>query len=89
MPLDDHVANLLEEIIQEFPMHFCYWHNILGKIRTQFDLTPHMQSDLWPKITEASSSDLESIRSRRPANISVADWDMQIAFWSNPKNVAR
>nr|GEY19330.1 hypothetical protein [Tanacetum cinerariifolium] len=61
MPLDDyaaHWANLLGEIVREFPMHFHSWHHIpeeqkagvLGKIGTQFDLTPHMQSDLWPKI---------------------------------------
>ncbi|GJU20931.1 hypothetical protein Tco_1154273 [Tanacetum coccineum] len=126
MPLGDHAAhwaNLLREIVREFPMHFRSWHNIpeerkagvMGKIGTQFDLTPHVQSDLWPKIkkgieqylakiyTDNKSSlkaehwvanpdgrtyDVEGIRSRCPANISVADWDAQITFWSDPKNVA-
>nr|GEY50316.1 hypothetical protein [Tanacetum cinerariifolium] len=32
--------------------------------------------------------DVEAIRSRRPANIFVEDWDAQIRFWSDPKNMA-
>nr|GEV77206.1 hypothetical protein [Tanacetum cinerariifolium] len=51
-------ANLPEEIVREFPMHFGSWRGIppkrkagvLGNIGTQFDLTPHMQSELWPEI---------------------------------------
>nr|GEY65220.1 hypothetical protein [Tanacetum cinerariifolium] len=127
MPLGGHAAhwaNLLGEIVWEFPTYFRSWHNIpeerkagvLGKIGIQFDLTPHMQSDLWPKIkkdierhlakihTNNKSSlkayrwvanlddgtyDVEGIRSCRPANISVADWDAHIAFLSDPKNIAR
>nr|GEV76639.1 hypothetical protein [Tanacetum cinerariifolium] len=127
MPLGDHAthwANLLWEIVREFPMHFRSWHNILeerkavvlGKIGTQFDLTTHMQSDLWLKIkkgieqylakiyTDNKSAlkaehwvanpddvtyNVEGIRSRCPANITVADWDAHIAFWSDPKNTAR
>ncbi|GJV26134.1 hypothetical protein Tco_1378829 [Tanacetum coccineum] len=85
-------------------------------LSTQFDLTPHMQSDLWPKIkkgieqhlakiyTDNKSAlkaehwvpnpddrtyDMERIRSRRPKNISQADWDTQLAFWLDPKNAAR
>ncbi|GKA44548.1 hypothetical protein Tco_0737272 [Tanacetum coccineum] len=126
MPLGDHAAhwaNLLGEIIQEFPMHFRSWQNIpkerkagvMGKIGS-FDLTPHVQSDLWPKTkkgieqhlakiyTDNKSAlkaehwvpnpddgtyDVEGIRSRRPTNISQADWDAQLAFWLDPKNAAR
>ncbi|GJS72499.1 hypothetical protein Tco_0705340 [Tanacetum coccineum] len=85
-------------------------------LQTQFDLQPHMQSEIWPDIrkgidqhlgkiyTDNKSSlkrdywvknpddetyDLEAIRSRRPANISAKDWDEQIRFWSDPKNMAR
>ncbi|GKA78990.1 hypothetical protein Tco_0785527 [Tanacetum coccineum] len=61
LPLCDHSshwANLLGEIMREFPMYFGSWRNIpveqkarvLKKIGTQFDLKPHMQSELWPKI---------------------------------------
>ncbi|GJX96474.1 zinc finger, PHD-type containing protein [Tanacetum coccineum] len=127
LPLGDHSAhwaNLLGEIVREFPMHFGSWRSIpperkagvLGKIGTQFDLQPHMQSELWPDIrkgidqhlgkiyTDNKSSlkrdywvknpddetyDVEAIRSRRPANISAEDWDEQIRFWSDPKNMAR
>nr|GEZ08523.1 hypothetical protein [Tanacetum cinerariifolium] len=32
---------------------------------------------------------VESIRQRRPENITPADWDAQIAFWNDPKNQAR
>ncbi|GJY54338.1 hypothetical protein Tco_0446002 [Tanacetum coccineum] len=127
MPLGDHAAhwaNLPGEIVREFPIHFHSWHNILeerkarvlGKIRTQFNLTTHMQSDLCPKNKKGieqqltkiytynksalnaehwvanpdnGTYDVEGIRSRRPANISMADWDAQIDFWSDPKNAAR
>ncbi|GJU32800.1 hypothetical protein Tco_1176389 [Tanacetum coccineum] len=33
--------------------------------------------------------DLESIRQTRPSHISKVDWDAQIAFWNDPKNLAR
>nr|GEU65277.1 hypothetical protein [Tanacetum cinerariifolium] len=72
MPFGDHAphwANLLGEIVREFPMHFRSWHNILeerkavvlGNIRTQFDLTTHMQSDLWPKIKKGIEQHLANI----------------------------
>ncbi|GKD18455.1 ribonuclease H-like domain-containing protein, partial [Tanacetum coccineum] len=32
---------------------------------------------------------VESIRQRRPENITPADWDAQIAFWNDPRNQAR
>ncbi|GJZ44807.1 F-box domain containing protein [Tanacetum coccineum] len=127
LPLGDHSshwANLLGKIVKEFLMHFGSWRSILaewkagilGKIRTQFDLKPHMQSELWPEIrkgidqhlgkiyTDNKSSlkkdywvknpddetyDVEAIRSRHLANISAKDWDAQIRFWSDPKNMAR
>ncbi|GJX82859.1 hypothetical protein Tco_0332340 [Tanacetum coccineum] len=89
---------------------------VMGKIRTQLDLKPHVQSNLWPKIKkgveqhlakiytdnksalkanhwvknpEDGTYDVEAIKSRLPANISAADWDEQIRFWSDPKNMAR
>nr|GFB84955.1 hypothetical protein [Tanacetum cinerariifolium] len=33
--------------------------------------------------------DLEGIRRARPSYISEADWDAQLAFWNDPKNLAR
>ncbi|GKE95337.1 hypothetical protein Tco_1580192 [Tanacetum coccineum] len=63
MPLDDHAAhwsNLLGEIVRKFLMHCPSWQKIpaerkagvIENIRSQFDVTPHMQSDLWPKISK-------------------------------------
>ncbi|GJV68212.1 hypothetical protein Tco_1483721 [Tanacetum coccineum] len=40
-------------------------------------------------IPDDGTYDIEGVRSRRPANISQADWDAQLAFWLDPKNVAR
>ncbi|GJZ09019.1 zinc finger, CCHC-type containing protein [Tanacetum coccineum] len=33
--------------------------------------------------------DVERIRQRRPENITLADWDAQLAFWNDPRNQAR
>nr|GEY41638.1 probable flavin-containing monooxygenase 1 [Tanacetum cinerariifolium] len=38
---------------------------------------------------EEGSYDLERIRRRRPSHISEADWDDQLAFWNDLKNLAR
>nr|GEW67562.1 ankyrin repeat-containing protein [Tanacetum cinerariifolium] len=38
---------------------------------------------------EDGSYDLEGIRRARPSHISEADWDAQLAFWNDPKNLAR
>ncbi|GJW39719.1 hypothetical protein Tco_0065564 [Tanacetum coccineum] len=55
MPLGDHAANLLGEIIWEFSMHFRSWHNILkewkarvlGKIRSIGLLTLTTRLTTW------------------------------------------
>nr|GEZ42980.1 hypothetical protein [Tanacetum cinerariifolium] len=38
---------------------------------------------------EDESYDLECIRRGRPSHISEADWDEQLAFWNDPKNLSR
>nr|GEW64889.1 hypothetical protein [Tanacetum cinerariifolium] len=38
---------------------------------------------------EDGSYDLERIRRGRPSHISEANWDEQLAFWNDPKNLAR
>ncbi|GJU03353.1 hypothetical protein Tco_1113691 [Tanacetum coccineum] len=87
LPLGDHLshwANLLREIVREFPMHFGSWRSIpperkarvLRKIGNQFDLKPHMQFELWPEIRKGIDQHLE-------------DWDEHIRFWSDPKNIDR
>nr|GEU40624.1 copia protein [Tanacetum cinerariifolium] len=108
LPLGDHSshwANLLEEIIREFLMHFGSWRSIpteqkagvieikngvnqhLGKIYT--DNKSSLKKDYWVKDPNDETYDVEAIRSRHPANISAKDWDAQIRFWFDPKNMAR
>ncbi|GJZ64313.1 hypothetical protein Tco_0620734 [Tanacetum coccineum] len=58
----------------------------LAKIYT--DNKSSLKAEHWVANPEDGTYGVEGIRSRYPANISVADWDAQIAFWSNP-NVAR
>ncbi|GKB11489.1 hypothetical protein Tco_0845412 [Tanacetum coccineum] len=43
----------------------------------------------WVPNPDDGTYDVEGIRSRRPANISQADWEAQLAFWLDPKNAAR
>ncbi|GJU76790.1 hypothetical protein Tco_1273860 [Tanacetum coccineum] len=87
MPLGDHEAhwaNLLEEIVREFSMHYRSWHNILaekkvgvlGKIRSQFDLRPHMQSDLenWIKINTGIQQHLEKIYTDNKSALKAEHW---------------
>ncbi|GKA26012.1 hypothetical protein Tco_0712121, partial [Tanacetum coccineum] len=38
---------------------------------------------------EDGTYDVERIRRGRPSHISEVDWDAQIAFWNDPKNLAR
>ncbi|GKB76075.1 hypothetical protein Tco_0942970 [Tanacetum coccineum] len=86
LPLGEHSsywANLLGEIVREFPMHFGSWRSI----------PPERKAGVLEKIgvknPDDETYDMEAIRSRRPGNISVKDWDEQIRFWSDPKNMAR
>ncbi|GJR29956.1 retrotransposon protein, putative, ty3-gypsy subclass [Tanacetum coccineum] len=99
MPLGDHAShwsNYLGELIREIPLYYPSWQKVLAKrkaailtkIRTQFDLTPHMQSQRWTDINAGIQQHLQKLQ-RRPQNITQADWDAQIAFWNDPRNQAR
>ncbi|GJU68256.1 F-box domain containing protein [Tanacetum coccineum] len=59
----------------------------LVKIYT--DNKSSLKAEHWVANPDDGTYDMEGIRSQHPANISVADWDAQIAFWSDPKNAAR
>nr|GEY61982.1 hypothetical protein [Tanacetum cinerariifolium] len=48
-----------------------------------------LKAQHWVPNPEAGTYDVESIRRRRSVNIFAADWDAQIAFWNDPKNLAR
>ncbi|GJX96500.1 hypothetical protein Tco_0352298 [Tanacetum coccineum] len=52
---------------------------VLGKISTQRALGPNLDDETY---------NVEGVRSRRPANISQADWDVHLAFLLDPKNAA-
>ncbi|GJR03804.1 hypothetical protein Tco_0526788 [Tanacetum coccineum] len=43
----------------------------------------------WVINPEIGMYDMESIRQRRPENITPADWDAQLAIWNDPRNQAR
>ncbi|GJW41003.1 hypothetical protein Tco_0066848 [Tanacetum coccineum] len=109
--------------MRDFLMYYPSWRHIepkrkagvIGNIRSQFDLSSHLQSPNWPKIQKGIKQQLvkiytnnklalkhehwvlkpdrtpdeEGIRSRRLLNITPADWDKQIAFWLDSKNLAR
>ncbi|GKE58269.1 hypothetical protein Tco_1497454, partial [Tanacetum coccineum] len=87
MSLGDHTAhwaNILEEIVKEFPMHYRSWYNIsaekkagvLGKIGSQFDLRPHMQSDLenWIKIITSIQQYLAKIYTDNKSTLKAEHW---------------
>ncbi|GJV81014.1 reverse transcriptase domain-containing protein [Tanacetum coccineum] len=43
----------------------------------------------WVMNPETGTYDVESIREQRPESITPADWDAQITFWNDPRNLAR
>ncbi|GKF78647.1 hypothetical protein Tco_0234215, partial [Tanacetum coccineum] len=83
MPLGDHAAHWAN-LLREFPMHYRSWHNILakkkagvlGKIGSQFDLRPHMQSDLenWIKINTGIQQHLEKIYTDNKSALKAEHW---------------
>ncbi|GKD23325.1 retrotransposon protein, putative, ty3-gypsy subclass [Tanacetum coccineum] len=91
MPLDDHVAhwiNLIGEIVRKFPMHYPSWHKIESdkKAETHFDLTPDMQSKLWPKISKGIEQHLAKVYTDNTSSLKKEHW---VDFWLDPKNTAR
>ncbi|GKB28940.1 gag-pol polyprotein [Tanacetum coccineum] len=60
-------------------------HQQLAKIYTDNKLA--LKKEHWVAKLDGTY-DVEVIRSRRPANISQADWDAQIRFWLDPKNAS-
>ncbi|GJY22607.1 retrotransposon protein, putative, ty1-copia subclass [Tanacetum coccineum] len=47
-----------------------------------------LKESYWVR-EEDGTYDVERIRRGRPSHISEVDWDAQIAFWNDPKNLAR
>ncbi|GJU31625.1 hypothetical protein Tco_1175214 [Tanacetum coccineum] len=69
---------------EEFSMHYRSWHNIsaekkagvLGKIGSQFDLNPHMQSDPenWRKIYTCIQQHLAKIYTNNKSALKAEHW---------------
>ncbi|GKD15116.1 hypothetical protein Tco_1199523 [Tanacetum coccineum] len=83
-------ANYLGELVREFPLHHPFWRQV----------PPEQKAGVMAKIGAAlkerycipdsdGTYDLERIRQTRPSHISEVDWDAQIAFWNDLKNLAR
>nr|GEU58594.1 reverse transcriptase domain-containing protein [Tanacetum cinerariifolium] len=67
--------------IRELPLHYPSWRQ----------MPPERKARVVAKIevpVEDGSYDLERIRRGRPSHISEADWDEQLAFWNDPKNLS-
>nr|GEY98500.1 reverse transcriptase domain-containing protein [Tanacetum cinerariifolium] len=77
LPLGDHSAhwaNLLREIGREFPMHFGSWRSIPPERKTQFNLQPHMQSELWPDIKKGIDQHLAKIYTDNKSSMKRDYW---------------
>ncbi|GJS29930.1 reverse transcriptase domain-containing protein [Tanacetum coccineum] len=68
--------------IREFSMHYRSLHNIeeerkagvMGKIGTQFDLKPYVQSNLWPKIKKGIEQHLAKIYTDNKSMLKADHW---------------
>ncbi|GKB98585.1 hypothetical protein Tco_0984722, partial [Tanacetum coccineum] len=71
--------------IREFPMHYPSWHKIepekkagvMGTLRQQFDLTPHIQSKLWLKIKKGIEQHLAKIYVDNKSSLKKKHWVLQ------------
>ncbi|GJS79371.1 hypothetical protein Tco_0729252 [Tanacetum coccineum] len=63
-------------------MHHASWHKIklekkagvMGTLRTHFDLTPHMQSKLWPKIQKVIEHHLAKVYTDNKSSLKKEYW---------------
>ncbi|GJU44492.1 hypothetical protein Tco_1201758, partial [Tanacetum coccineum] len=99
MPLGEHAAhwaNYLGELVRELSLYYPSWRQmpperkagVVEKIGIYNGKKAALKDRHWrPDVDE--TYDLEQIRLERPSHISEADWDAHIAFWNDPKNLAR
>nr|GEV32666.1 hypothetical protein [Tanacetum cinerariifolium] len=96
MPFGDHAAhwaNYIGELVRELPLHYPSWRQmpserkvgVVANIRTN---TTALKERYWVP-EEDETYDLERIRRGRLSHISELNWDAQLAFWNDPKNLAR
>ncbi|GKB60648.1 putative reverse transcriptase domain-containing protein [Tanacetum coccineum] len=71
MPLGGHAShwsNYLGELIREMPLYYPSWQ------KTQFDLTPHMQSQRWADINAGIQQHLQKLYNTNKASLKAAHW---------------
>nr|GEY41407.1 reverse transcriptase domain-containing protein [Tanacetum cinerariifolium] len=88
MPLGDHAthwANYLGELIRELPIHYPSWRQVPTKRKTE--VLAKIEAQHWVQNPKTGTYDVERIRRGHPVNISVADWDAQIAFGMIPRTL--
>ncbi|GJS01441.1 retrotransposon protein, putative, ty3-gypsy subclass [Tanacetum coccineum] len=77
-----HWSNYLGELIREMPLYYPSWQKvpternaaIVTKIGTQFDLTPHMQSQRWADINAGIQQHLQKLYNTNKASLKAAHW---------------
>ncbi|GJZ18678.1 ribonuclease H-like domain-containing protein, partial [Tanacetum coccineum] len=85
MPLGDHAAHwakYLGELVRELSLHYPSWcqmpperkAGVVAKIGTQFDLTPHMQSQHWADINAGIQQHLQKLYNTNKASLKAAHW---------------
>ncbi|GJY42074.1 hypothetical protein Tco_0429344 [Tanacetum coccineum] len=94
MPLGDHAAhwaNYLGELVRELPLHYPSWRQMSPErkagVVAKIGVGRECENCLVPE--EDGTYDLERLRRGRPSHISEVNWDAQLAFWNDPKNLAR
>nr|GEY16818.1 hypothetical protein [Tanacetum cinerariifolium] len=103
MPLIDHAAdwaNCLGELVRELPLHYPSWRQMLPerKAGVVAKIEHHLQKlyngkkaaikEKYWVSEEDGTYDMERIRRGHPSYIFEVDWDAQMAFWNDPKNLA-
>nr|GFD16613.1 hypothetical protein [Tanacetum cinerariifolium] len=86
-----HWANYLGELVREFPLHYPSWRQMPTERKAGVVANVEkaaLKQRYWVP-EEDGSYDLEGIRRASPSHISEADWDAQLAFWNDLKNLAR
>ncbi|GKD19499.1 retrotransposon protein, putative, ty3-gypsy subclass [Tanacetum coccineum] len=78
------LVRLNPHAIRHLPVH----HKASAKLAKFYNFD-NMSLEKGHWVVNPKGLDVEVIRSRRPANISQADWDAQIRFWLDPKNASR
>ncbi|GKC31747.1 hypothetical protein Tco_1039041 [Tanacetum coccineum] len=104
IPLGDHAShwsNYLGELIREMPLYYPSWQKVpmerkaailikIGHLQKLYNTNKaSLKAAHWVINPEIRTYDVESIRQRRPQNITQADSDAQIAFWNDLRNQAR